>query len=218
MNDFTLMTIKNDQLELTICNYGAMVYDLKCPDRLGVWESVVMQYAEDASILDNPLYLNAVVGPFAGRIAGASYPMDGQQRSMIANYEQTDSLHSGPECLAYQYFTLTTPTPSTIVATIDSPEDSLQFVGHQSISVTYEIIGSSLEVRFDGTTTATTLMNLTQHMYFNLSGNLKTSVLNHTLYVEASNALSLNDKLSPIGIESVDGTLLDFRPSIQALI
>ena len=200
--------VVNDEVDVVVCNYGAMLYDLKTKDAQGQWQSIVMQFASLDDYQNNPLYLNAVVGPVAGRIQGASYSLKGQTVRLQANHLQTESLHSGDESLAFQWWEIER-VPSGVVCRFEKPSGPSQFPGHQRYEVHYSLDGHSLRVDFYATTTEDTLVNLTHHAYFNLSGNLSRDILNHQLFIRSTHALRLNEKFSPVGVEPVP-PFLDF--------
>lgn len=205
--------LQSDDIELTLCNYGAMIYDLKTKDKFGSLEQIVLQYADLESYHNNSMYLNSVVGPVAGRIANASYSLNGQIFTMQANHLETESLHSGTECLGHVFWLIQTSQTKTAQVVqmryIKSPGAS-QFPGEQTYTVTYTLERNTLTILYEATTSEDTLVNLTNHVYFNLSGNLKEDILSSKLFINASKSLLLNEKFSPVGVEPVKDTYLDF--------
>jgi aldose 1-epimerase len=209
-SQFQFATLENEFISLTLCNYGAMIYDLKTVDHQGIKESIVLQYASLDAYINNTIALNAVVGPVAGRIQGASYTINGHTFLMEKNHLDTESLHSGHESLVHQLFDITKKNDHEVVFEYQKPKGPSQFPGHQSYRITYTLLEQGFDVRFEGTTTEDTLMNLTQHAYFNLSGNLKDDIFNHDVYVNSTKALKLNEKFSPVAIYETKETFVDF--------
>lgn len=209
-SDFQFVTLENSFVTLTLCNYGAMIYDLKTIDHQGNKSSIVLQYASLDSYINNSIALNAVVGPVAGRIQNAQYQINGHMFQMEKNHLETESLHSGYESLVHQLFDITKKDEKEVVFEFQKSSGPSQFPGHQTYKITYTLLENGFDVRFEGTTSEDTLMNLTQHAYFNLSGNLSHDILNHEVYVNSTKALILNRKFAPIGIYDTTETFLDF--------
>ena len=205
--------LHSDEIQLTLCNYGAMIYDLKTKDDVGTWEQIVLQYADLEHYYNNPLYLNSIVGPVAGRIANATYLLNNQRFVMEPNHLGTESLHSGHECLAHVFWSIqTSQTQEAQVVQLQyvKPPGPSQFPGEQTFTVTYTVAHNTLTILYEATTTQDTLVNLTNHVYFNLSGNLKEDILSSELTIHAANFLALNDKFSPVSVQPVKNTFLDF--------
>jgi len=198
--DFQFVELQNTHIRVVFCNYGAMIYDLQTKDHRGQWQSIVLQYESLEDYLDNALYCNAVVGPVAGRIQGAQYVLNGQPITMQANHLGSESLHSGDESLARQFWTMQKQN-NKVIMRYEKPKGESQFPGHQTYEVHYSLIHDELVVDFYATTDEDTLVNLTQHAYFNLSGNLSHDIRGHELFVAASSSLTLNSKFSPVGVE-----------------
>lgn len=208
--------LHNDQVQLTLCNYGAMIYDLHTKDKSGVFEQIVLQYNDLEAYHNNTMYLNSVVGPVAGRIANATYSLNGQLFSMQANHLATESLHSGSECLAHVFWSMQTSQTNTahvVQMQYVKPPGASQFPGEQTYTVTYTLEHNTLTLLYEATTSEDTLVNLTNHVYFNLSGNVKENIHSSALFVNASTALELNEKFAPVGTSKVTGTFLDFTVS-----
>lgn len=197
----------NDTMDVVFCDYGAMIYDLKTKDQNGQWQSIVMQYDHLEDYHENPLYMNAVVGPIAGRIQGASFELNNKTIQLQPNHLETESLHSGEDGLSFVCWSIDA-TDTFVVFRYETPLESA-FPGRQRFEVHYTLVDSSLLVEFHATTTEDTVVNLTQHAYFNLSGNLTDDILGHHHFVRATKALRLNQKFSPVGVEPVPA-FLDF--------
>jgi aldose 1-epimerase len=218
VEDFTFGELQNDHIRVVFCNYGAMIYDLQTKDHLNQWQSIVLQYESLADYIDNALYCNAVVGPVAGRIQGARYTLNGKPMVMQANHLQTESLHSGDESLARQLWAMQV-LDNKVIMQYEKLKSESQFPGHQTYEVHYSLINDELIVDFYALTNHDTLVNLTQHAYFNLSGNLTQDILTHELFVASSRSLTLNSKFSPIGVEELPDYLnfLQLTPVGQRL-
>ncbi len=198
--------LRNDVIDVTFCNYGASIYALQTKDVHGVFSDVVLQYARLDDMERNPLYLNATVGPIAGRVQQATYSINGRSVAMQPNHLGTESLHSGDECLAHVVWQIE-QYDHHVVFRYDKPPGPSQFPGHQQYRITYTLEDAALRIDYHATTTEDTVINLTNHTYFNLSGQLSRDVTSMDLYVAAGRRLTLNEKFSPIGVAAATGAL-----------
>lgn len=210
---FTIIEVIHEKIEVSFMDFGATVLDIKTPDKDGKLESVIMSYQDITSYIDGEMYLNSIVGPVAGRIKNGEYCIDDSLYVMDKNFLETESLHSGKDCLGYKFFDyeiLEEDQQTQVIFKYYSKESGSNFPGNQLIQIYYTIKDTELKIEFIGDTTEDTLLNLTSHLYFNLSGNMKRTVLDNTLYINASRTLALDDKFVPIRVESLLGTYLDF--------
>jgi aldose 1-epimerase len=209
--EFTFIEVSTAQMKVTLMDYGATIMSVFTPDKFGKKELVVMAYDTLDAYVENNTYLNATIGPFSGRISNATYTLDGKEYHIDQNHLDTENLHGGSETFAFRFFDydIKEEEDKTIVTfSLENPESD--FPGKQTIKVIYTIFDSTIQIDYQAKTDKDTLLNMTNHAYFNLSGDLKHTILDHDLYINSSKALTLNDKFSPIGVESSLGTHLDF--------
>lgn len=204
-----------------ICTYGAVIVDLKVPNAQGEVKDIVMGYGNLAQYEDNSPNFGAVVGRHANRIKGATFTLDGVTYQLTAT-EKGNSLHSGPNMWfkrmwelveAEQYDEPQNGVAAAIELHLLSPDGDQGFPGELDMHVRYELTqDNALKCIYFGTPTQDTIVNLTQHSYFNLNGQDSGTVLDHTLQVNASEYTVCDDTLCPTGeVANVEGTPLDLR-------
>lgn len=211
---FDIIKVKQQHLELTVTNYGCSILELNAKDKNGVFENVVMKYENIESLINNEMYLNAVVGPTAGRIKNGTYSIDGVDYQLDQNFFETENLHSGSECFSFKTFdyqVIDTKNETKIIFSYTKKEDASNYPGEVDLRVIYTINKHDFTIEYHANTTKDTLLNLTNHAYFNLSGNMKRTVLNHNVFINSSTVMELDHKNVPVGICSVEDTYLDFR-------
>jgi aldose 1-epimerase len=212
----TLYTLTNQAgAEARIIDYGAIVVSLKVPDRSGVPRDVVLGYDDLAGYLNDKAYLGAVVGRYANRIAGGKFTLDGKTHHLGLN-DGPNHLHGGARGFCRR------PWQSEPVASKDGPAVKLSYTsadgeegypGTLTLVVVYTLTrNNALRVEYSGTTDKPTVLNPTQHSYFNLGGDPRRTILDEVLTVEADKTTAVGAGLIPTGqLAPVAGTPLDFR-------
>ncbi|GGH85868.1 aldose 1-epimerase [Pullulanibacillus pueri] len=211
-------TIENEHgMVLSCLDYGCIITKLIVPDRKGIFENVVLGFDTLEEYQKYSPYFGAVVGRVAGRIANGAFELDGENYQLPKN-EKNNHLHGGPHGFSHVLWDVNIIEEQESVSlefTYRSPDGEAGYPGTVDVKVTYIFNEKNeLHIHYDATTDQTTLVNLTNHSYFNLSGNLKRDVLNHTLFLDSDQFIELNDELLPTGQRlNVEGTPFDFRAS-----
>jgi len=184
------------------------------PDKNGNSETCLLAYDQLESYIDNDIYLNATIGPTSGRIAGATFKINDQTYTLDKNFLGTENLHGGTETFArkiFNYAIFEENNQTQVTFTYRKHGINSKYPGNQEISVIYTVSSLGLLIEYIGKTDMDTLLNMTNHAYFNLSGNLKTNILNHELQVNSSKTIELNDNFVPYKVIDSKGTHLDYR-------
>lgn len=204
-------TIGSSDLSATILTYGATL------DRL-VWHTpegdvdVVLGFATLEGRLANPEgYLGAVVGPFAGRIAGARTTTDGVERRLTAN-DGPNCLHGGDAGTDAATWSIDSREADRLVLTHTIPDGRGGFPGPIDVTATYTVDGAALTVDLAATTARPTVISLTNHAYLNLAGT--GAVDAHTLRVPADTLLRVDDTGIPLERQDVADAGLDLRAPV----
>ncbi|MBU1019577.1 MAG: galactose mutarotase [Firmicutes bacterium] len=211
--EVSIISVKRDLIQFSCMNYGATILDIIVPDKNGIMENVVMKYHDLNSYDHDEMYLNAIIGPTSGRIKDAEFTLGKTNYSLDKNFIHTHNIHGGEESFAFQLFEYQVEEldeETNIIFTFFKDANYSRYPGDQNIKITYKITDTALEIDFFGTTNQDTLLNMTNHAYFNLSGNMKKSILDHVLYVNASRYLSLDSEFIPTDLVSTKNTFLDF--------
>jgi aldose 1-epimerase len=194
-------------LSATIAQYGARIAELLVPAPGGA-RNVTLGFDRLEPYLSDTRNLGAVVGRYGNRIGGARFTLDGREYRLPAN-DGHNTLHGGPGGFSYRVWQAE-PDGETLRLTLHSADGDQGFPGALDAVVEYRLDGAALIIDYAATANAPTVVNLTNHAYFNLSG--EASVLEHRLRIPSSRITALNAELIPTGeIRDIAGTPLDFR-------
>lgn len=199
-----LFTLINDKgMEVCITNVGARIVSIMVADKSFNFRDVVLGFDSLKGYIDfeqrHNNYHGAVVGRFANRIANAQFELDGVIYDLPKN-DGDNCLHGGPYGWAYQTFSVVEQTSNKLVLNLKSPHMDMGFPGNVDFYVCYELFNdNSLHVYYSATTDKATPINITNHMYLNLSGNHSQEVLNDELFINSLYMTPINEDLYPTG-------------------
>lgn len=212
----TQYTLTNQNgMEVRILNYGGIVTHMFVPDKEGVLEDVVLGFENLADYMEKSPYFGAIVGRYGNRIAKGKFTLNGKEYSLAVN-NGPNHLHGGIKGFDKVVWSAeSNKTDSTVALklfylSVDMEEG---FPGNLSCYVTYTLnISNELRIDYEATTDKPTVVNLTQHTYFNLTGNTKTDILGHKVKIESKHILPVDGGLIPTGeLLPVEGTPFDFN-------
>lgn len=214
----TLYTLKNDQgFQVSCMDYGCVITEIMTPDRNGKMENVVLGFDTLKEYENNPFFFGALVGRFAGRIKDGEFSIEGIDYQVPKN-ANGHNLHGGAKgfhSTLWDSKVIQTENEATVEFTYVSPDGEEGFPGNLSMTVRYTLKNDSnqLVISYSGKSDKTTVLNVTNHSYFNLSGNFKRTILDHQLTMESDHYLELNEELLPTGnlVPVAEDTLFDFR-------
>ena len=213
----TLYTLDNQNgLRTRISDFGATIVNLQVPDRNGRLADIALGYDTLDSYLKGSSYFGAVVGRVANRIAHARFTLDGQTYTLAANNTPGGipcTLHGGNTGFDKMLWNARPASDGTgITLSLLSPDGQEGFPGNLLVEVTYILrTDNTLCVKYTATTDKATPINLSQHCYFNLSGEGSPTILDHQLRIAATHYTPVNAGLIPTGeISSITGTPFDF--------
>lgn len=206
----TIYTLKNPQIEVRVMTFGARVVSITTPDRNGKMADVVLGYDNlDGYIKDSKTYFGAVVGRYGNRIADGKFSLDGKEYHLSVN-ENTNTLHGGKDGFDRRNWS-GKEIPGGVEFTLVSPDGDQGFPGKLTAHVRYTLQGNKLAIHYTATTDKPTVVNLTNHSYFNLSGAGSGTILNHKLTLHSDKFTPVDSKLIPTGeLKPVAGTPFDF--------
>lgn len=204
-------TLTDSDLTVKITTFGARIVSLDAPDRNGVKADVVLGYKDVASYeKDKSTYFGAIVGRYGNRIAKGTFTLNGQTYHIPVN-NNGQALHGGPVGFDRKVWT-GRAIPNGVEMTLVSPDGDMGFPGQLTAHVQYTLTGKSLRIRYSATTTKPTVVNLTNHSYFNLSGEAGGTILDEQLMIPADRYTPIDPVLIPTGaLPPVSGTPYDFR-------
>ncbi|MEU9651258.1 aldose epimerase family protein [Streptomyces sp. NPDC048110] len=203
-------TLERAGVRVRVLSYGGIVQSAEAPDRDGNTADVVLGFADLDGYLRHPEpYLGALVGRYANRIAGGRFPLDGRTYAVVPN-EGPNTLHGGERGFDKRVWDVEAVTGGVRLSRV-SPHDEQGFPGRLEMSATYTLDGSgALRIGYEAVTDAPTVLNPTNHSYFNLSGSGHAG--GHELRLAASRITPVDAGLIPTGgLDDVTDTRFDFR-------
>jgi aldose 1-epimerase len=208
---YTLTNING--LEMKVTNYGGIITSLMVPDRDGVLGDIVLGYDTLQGYMDESPYFGAIIGRYGNRIANGSFKLDTATYTLAQN-NGPNHLHGGLvgfDKVLWNAETINNETGVGLVLTYTSKDGEEGYPGNLQVKVIYTLSNdNTLEFDYQAETDKTTVVNLTQHSYFNLSSE-KEDILNHQLVINASSYLPVDTTLIPTGeLRNVEGTPFDF--------
>lgn len=200
--------LRGGGVEVGVIAHGARIAAVRAPDRNGEWSDIALGLPDLDAYRADRSYLGATVGRYANRIAGGTFSLDGVGYRIPLN-ESGAALHGGTTGFDHADWSMSA-TDETLTLRHTSPDGDNGFPGTLEVTLTYRVSGSELSIAFAATTDAPTVLNLTNHTYWNLAG--AGAVDRHELTLPASHYLPVDADLIPVGeLAPVEGTPLDFR-------
>ncbi len=209
-----VFTLKNARgIEAKITNYGGILMSLQAPDRQGRFEDILLGFdtAEEYRTKKEHPYFGALVGRYGNRIAKARFSLDGKAYSLAAN-NGPNALHGGLVGFDKKIWKAA-QKGNKLTLELLSPDGEEGYPGELRVTVVYELTDANeLKIDYTARTTKPTVVNLTNHAYFNLGGPSRRDVLGHDLKLNASRYTPVDSGLIPTGeLAPVAGTPFDFR-------
>lgn len=206
-----LFTFKgSDGSSVSITNYGGIIQSINVPDRTGKLADVALGYNNLEGYLAKTPYFGCITGRYANRICKGKFTLDGKEYSLALNNE-TNALHGGKVGFDKKVWKPEVKG-STLNLYYTSPAGEEGYPGKLDVHVAYTFAKHALSIAYEATTDAPTVVNLTNHCYFNLAGEGSgKTILDHKIQILADRFTPVDATLIPTGIASLEGTPLDFR-------
>ncbi len=208
----TLYTLKNAKgMEVHIMNYGGIIQKILTSDRNGKVEDVVLGFETLQEYIKDTPYFGAIVGRFGNRIANGKFTLDGKEYTLAAQ-NNGQHLHGGLIGFDKKVWKVEAASAQSISLSYVSKDMEEGFPGNLRVKMTYTLSeDNELGISYEATTDKATVLNLSNHSYFNLSGNAKRAILNQEVQIDASRLVAVNKVLIPTGeLTPVNGTPFDF--------
>ena len=210
-----LFSLGSGRLEVELISYGAGILSLRAPDRRGCFEDVVLGFPDLASLVNDhsskaPHFFGSTIGRYANRIAQGRCALDGRN-VQLSQISGEHSLHGGPGGFYNRVW-----RPEAVENGEEfhylSKDGEEGFPGNLETSVRFTLSGADLRIDYQASTDKPTVLNLTNHSYFNLTGKGNSSILSHQLRLFASRFTPVDSGLIPTGeLRAVEDTPFDFR-------
>ncbi len=209
-----LYTLTNaNGMEVCITNFGGRIVSIMVPDKDGAFRDVVLGFDKVTDYFpeNNSSDFGAAIGRYANRIADGSFELDGQTFVLPKN-DGANTLHGGPTGWQYQVYEVVEADANHIKILRDSPDGDNGFPGHVKAYVTYTLTDpNAVDIWYEATTDKPTVINMTNHSYFNLDGDPSGNVLDDIMYIKSSTTTAVGPGLIPTGeIVSLLDTPMDF--------
>lgn len=202
-------------VEVQCINYGGKITKIMTPDQNGKLENIVLGHDKLEDYVNDTSYLGTITGRVAGRIGGAAFDLNGRTYNLAKN-DNDNHLHGGIKGfnkIIWNAAIIENEERAQVQFSYTSPDGEEGYPGNLEMKVTYSLNNDNeFKIQYEGLSDKTTVLNVTNHSYFNLSGDLKRDVQDHLLTLKSDKFLELDEKLLPTGeFISVDGTTFDFR-------
>lgn len=208
-----LYLLKNaNGMEVTVTNYGGRIVSVMVPDKEGNMQDVVLGYDSIADYMAVNNDFGATIGRYANRIANGKVTIEGIEYDLPTN-NFGHTLHGGPNGFQKQIFKGMQPDSQSVVLTYLSVDGEENFPGNLNVKVTMTLTDdNAIDIAYEAETDKETVVNLTNHSYFNLSGDPSQTILDHMLTIHADEYTPVDRTFMTTGaIEKVEGTPMDFR-------
>lgn len=203
--------------EVCVTNLGARIVSIWVPDRYGEYKDVVLGFDNVKAYANRdgktPSDFGAAIGRYANRIGGGKFTLDGVEYILPQN-NYGHCLHGGPTGWQYQVYTATQTATNSVTMEIVSPDGDNNFPGEVKAQVTYTLTDqNAIDIRYSATTDKPTVINMTNHSYFNLSGDPTKTILEDSLYLNSSSTTPIDETFMTTGeiTDILPGTPFDFR-------
>ena len=209
----SLFILKNKKgMTAAITNYGGRIVSLLVPDKAGKMTDVVVGFGSvDDYINSTEPYFGATIGRYGNRIAKGKFTLDGKSYSLYKN-NGPNTLHGGKKGYQAVVWDALQLNDTTLKLSYLSKDGDENFPGNLNINVTYSLTGdNALQINYEAVTDKSTVINLTNHAFFNLNGEGSGTILNHSMQIFADRYTPVDTTLIPTGkLDSVHGTPFDF--------
>ena len=208
-----LYTLTNaNGMEVCITNFGGRIVSIMVPDKNGEMKDVVLGFDSIADYINVPSDFGATIGRYANRINQGKLVLDGDTIQLPQN-NYGHCLHGGPTGWQYQVYAGQQVNDSTLQLTMQSPDGDNNFPGNVTAHVTYTLKGdNSIDIKYDATTDKKTVINMTNHSYFNLSGNPQNTITDNILYVNADSITPVDSTFMTTGeMLALEGNSMNFK-------
>lgn len=201
----------NNGMEVCVTNFGARIVSVLVPDRDGIMRDVVLGFDNIKDYQNVKSDFGASIGRYANRINQGNITIDGEIIQLPQN-NYGHCLHGGPNGWQYKVYKPVEVTRNSISFSLFSPDGDENFPGNVNAKVSYTLTDdNAIRIEYIATTDAKTVINMTNHSYFNLSGNPSNPAIDHVLYLNATNFTPVDSTFMTTGeIAVVEGTPMDF--------
>ena len=200
-------------MTMAVSDFGATLQALCVPDKKGALLDVVLGYDDPSEYEGSSLpFFGATIGRNANRIGGGAFVLNGKRYELTKN-DGANCLHSGTDFYSFRLWNVAETTENSITFALHSPDGDQGFPGALDVKVKYILTDENeVKIEYDAVPAEDTIINLTNHSYFNLNGHDSGNVLDHEVWIDADSYTRANKESIPTGeIVPVENTPMDFR-------
>lgn len=213
--DVSIIMLENDnKLTVRLMNYGAAILELLVPDRDGNVENVVLSYENIEDYNKCTTHFGMICGRTSGRVANGEFILDGTKYTLNKNEKGITNLHGGVGGFSFknwEFEIFQNENEVGVSFSTSSPDKEEGYPGNVQVEVIYTLNNKNeLKLEYKGKTDKATLLNMTNHSYFNLSGNYKKPITEEQLFIDGDRFIELDEALIGLDVKDVKGTPMDF--------
>ena len=193
-----------------ILNYGGIINKLMVPDSDGKLGNVVLGFDNVEDYIKDDSYQGALIGRYANRIWKGKFTLNGKEYNLVKNENNVTTLH-GNGSFNKSLWDVSQIDEHTLKLSFFSPDGEYGFPGNLKVEVIYEFDNNNFKIKYNALSDKDTIINFTNHSYFNLSGDFSKTILNHEMKINANYITPINEHSIPTGFLDVTNTPMDFR-------
>ena len=209
MKEIKVYTLENKFLKLEFLNLGAIIKKIEFKDKNGNIKNIVLGYEDTEKYRENPAYLGAVIGRTAGRIKDGILKLDNTEYQLDKN-NNGNTLHGGKNSISHRFWNVEN-IENGLCFSIKSYNLDNGYPANIEIKVSYTLNNNELLIKYFATTDNLTYLNLTNHSYFNLSGNPNNTIYKDILNIDSNYLIGINENLIPCETINLNNNIFDFR-------
>ena len=203
-------TMENETLRVKILTLGGTIAAIEAPDKAGNMADICLGFDNVKTYEEHTCFFGALIGRYANRIGGARFTLNGEEYTLAKN-DGANHLHGGPTGYHTKVWHAR-PQENSLVLTTTSADMEEGYPGNVKLEVVYTLDGNSLTIRYLAVSDKDTVINLTNHAYFNLAGHDSGTILDHVMKINADRFTRVGEGSIPTGeLPDVSGTPFDLR-------
>lgn len=209
MEEIKIYTLENKFLKVELLNLGAIIKKIELKDKNGNIKNVVLGYEDIEKYRENPAYLGAIIGRTAGRIKDGILKLDDTEYQLDKN-NNGNTLHGGKNSISHRFWNVQN-IENGLCFSIKSSDLDNGYPANVEIKVSYILSKNELLIKYFATTDNLTYLNLTNHSYFNLSGNPDNTIYEDILKIDSDYLIGINENSIPCETINLDNSIFNFK-------
>jgi len=209
LEEIKIYTLENKFLKVELLNLGAIIKKIELKDKNGNIKNIVLGYEDIEKYRENPAYLGAIIGRTAGRIKDGILKLDGTEYQLDKN-NNGNTLHGGKNSISHKFWNAEN-IENGLCFSIKSPHLDNGYPANVEIKVSYILNNNELLIKYFATTDRPTYLNLTNHSYFNLSGNPDNTIYEDILKIDSNYLIGINENSIPSETINLDSNIFNFK-------